>query len=40
MVPVFRAQPEADKDYDRALVLETESICWSAERAGPVRRRS
>jgi hypothetical protein len=31
---------EADKDYDRALVLETESICWSAQDAGPIRRRS
>ena len=25
---------EADKAYDRALVLETESICWSAHDAG------
>ena len=30
---------EADKDYDRALVLETESICWSARDSGADRRR-
>jgi hypothetical protein len=32
--------PESDKAYDRALVLETESICWSAyDTSGPQQRR-
>jgi len=30
---------EADKAYDRALVLETESICWSAHDSAPDNRR-
>ena len=30
---------EADKDYDRALVLETESICWNASDSGALDER-